>query len=434
MTKFFRSEPLPSISGHFPKVLLFATTESALQILRKSLPFPEGTYDAFYDINEAKEALRKHQYTAILTDETNPNKSIQELKNFVNLNGQNINLLCSSQQTLTPVNADMWVMNSNRLFIHDRIEADILTPCLSAMFESSRHLGWVHDVHAKFWKMRERLKSSSKKVILLVGDAGSSKYSLAQITHARSEFRDKPFIFANCKGDGGIKIGWDMEWRKTFRTNVQHLVELAHGGTLYFHEVDHLDYEALEILTTIIKNASIAKDNGNNIPFEGRIICSTRKELEHEVDDDRCPREFAVLMQDNVIRIPSLSEYKDEIVEMAQILMYNYCHFRGGKEKEFSAAARKNIEKHVFGRNVRELFDMIKHAYAMARGKKINPEDLHLTLQIEKVDTKQEMRRKTKLALRKHNGNKEQASRELGICRKSIYNWMEKLGIPLNYK
>lgn len=434
MNKNLRSEtPLrqPEVS---PKVLLFATTESALRILCKSLPFPEGTYDAFYDINEAKEALRKYRYTAILTDETSPNTAIQELKSFANLIGQNINLLCTSQQTLTPVNADIWIMASNRLFIHDRIEADILTPCLSAMFESSRHLGWIHDVHAKFWKMRERLKSSTKKVILLVGDAGSSKYSLAQITHARSEYRDKPFIFANCKSDGEIKIGWDIEERKAFVTNVQHLVELAQGGTLYFHEVDHLDYEALEILTKIIKNDSIIKENGTEIPFEGRIICSTRKELEHEVEDDRCPREFADLMQENVIRIPSLSEYKDEIVEMAQILMNNYCHFRGGKEKEFSVTAKKDIEKHVFGRNVRELFDMIKHAYAMAKGKKINSKAIHLTLHIEKEDTKQERRRKTKLALRKHNGNKQKASTELGISRKSIYNWMSDLGIPLDYK
>lgn len=434
MIKNLPSESPFDQSEDSPKVLLFATTESALHVMRKSLPFPEGTYDAFYDIVEAKDALKKHKYTVILTDETNPNTSITELRNYANLYGRNIILLCSTQQALNPVNSDMWVMAPNRLFIHDCIEADILTPCLSAMFESSQHLGWVHDVHTKFWKMRERLKSSTKKVILLVGDSGTSKYSLAQITHSRSEYREKPFIFADCKGNGEIKIGWDMEMKKAFMNNVQHLVELAQGGTLYFHEVDCLDYEALEILTKIIKKASIAKDYGNDIPFEGRIICSTRKELEHEVDDDRCPREFADLMQENVIRIPSLSEYKDEIVEMAQILMHNYCHFRGGKEKNFSISAKKDIEKHVFGRNIRELFDMIKHAYAMSRGKKINSDAIQLTLHIEKEDSKQERRRKTKLALRKHNGNKQKASKELGISRKSIYNWMNELGIPLNYK
>ncbi|MCM1140906.1 MAG: sigma 54-interacting transcriptional regulator [Muribaculum sp.] len=417
-----------------PRVLLFASTESELQILRMSLPFPEGTYDAFYNLDDAKKALQKQRYTAILTEETSPSAQIQELKSFANLNGQNIALLCSSQQALSPLNADIWVMSPKRLFVHDRIEADILTPCLSAMFESSKHLGWIHDVHAKFWKMRERLKSTPKKVILLVGDSGTSKYSLAQITHSRSEFRNKPFIFANCKVPGEIKISWGSEEKKAFSTNLMHLLELAQGGTLYFHEVDCLDYEALEVLTSIIKTAAIIKENGTSIPFEGRIICSTRKELEHEIEDDLCPREFANLIQQNVIRIPSLAEYKDEIVEMAQILMNNYCHFRSGKEKEFSVLAKKEIEKHTFGRNIRELFDMIKHAYAMSTGKKISPDAIHLTLHVEKEDTKQERRRKTKLALRKHKGNKRKASDELGISRKSIYNWLNDLGIPLNYK
>ena len=434
MSKISQISDQPKAAEVTPRVLLFASTEAALQVLKQSLPFLAGSFDAFYKLEDAKKALQKHRYTSILTDETSPSTQIQELKSFANLNGQNIALLCSSQQALSPLNADIWIMGANRMFIHDRIEADILTPCLSAMFESSRHLGWIHDVHTKFWKMRDRLKDKTKKVILLVGDAGTSKYSLAQITHSRSEYRDRPFIFANCKGDGEIKLHWGMEEKKAFMTNVLHLVELAQGGTLYFHEVDHLDYEALEILAKVIKCAAVAKDNGSSVPFEGRIICSTRRELEHEVQDDRCPREFADLMLENVIRIPSLSEYKEEIMEMAQILMCNYCHFRGGKEKEFSATARKEIEKHVFGRNLRELFDMIKHAYSMATGKKVNAEAIHLTLHIEKEDTKQERRRKTKLALHKHKGNKNRASIELGISRKSIYNWMKDLGIPLDYK
>lgn len=200
-----------------PRVLLFASTEAALQVLKQSLPFLAGSFDAFYKLDDAKKALQKHRYTSILTDETSPSTQIQELKSFANLNGQNIALLCSSQQALSPLNADIWIIGANRMFIHDRIEADILTPCLSAMFESSRHLGWIHDVHTKFWKMRDRLKDRTKKVILLVGDAGTSKYSLAQITHSRSEYRDRPFIFANCKGDGEIKLHWGMEEKKAFK-------------------------------------------------------------------------------------------------------------------------------------------------------------------------------------------------------------------------
>ncbi|MCM1139892.1 MAG: sigma 54-interacting transcriptional regulator [Muribaculum sp.] len=434
MSKISQISALPGAVEVTPRVLLFASTEAELNVLKKSLPFLAGSFDAYYKLEDAKKALLKHRYTSILTDETSPSTQIHELKSFANLNGQNIALLCSSQQVLSPLNADIWIMDTNKIFIHDRIEADLLTPCMSEMFESSRHLGWIHDVHTKFWKMRDRLKDKAKKVILLVGDAGTSKYSLAQITHSRSGYRYRPFIFANCKSDGEVKLHWGMEEKKAFMANVLHLIELAQGGTLYFHEVDQLDYEALEILTRVIKSGVVIKENGNSIPFEGRIICSTRKELEHEVQDDRCPREFADLMMENVIRVPSLSEYKDEIMEMAQILMRNYCHFRGGKEKELSATAKKEIEQHVFGRNFRELFDMIKHAYAMASGKKVNAKAIHLTLQIEKEDTKQERRRKTKIALRKHKGNKKRASDELGISRKSIYNWMENLGIPLNYK
>ena len=62
----------------------------------------------------------------------------------------------------------------------------------------------------------------------------------------------------------------------------------AQGGTLYLHEIDHLDIEAQELIADFLNNE--LKVNTDKNLFNGIIICSTRVSIEDRLPGHICSR------------------------------------------------------------------------------------------------------------------------------------------------
>ena len=84
---------------------------------------------------------------------------------------------------------------------------------------------------------------------LFYGAPGTGKYCLSQLAHSKSSRSAYRFLFANCNSDeeDGHVI-WGEAEKDSFRNNLKSMFSEAEKGTLYFHEIEKLDYEAQEIL------------------------------------------------------------------------------------------------------------------------------------------------------------------------------------------
>ena len=66
--------------------------------------------------------------------------------------------------------------------------------------------------------------------------------------------------------------------------------------------------------------------------------------------------------------------------------------------------------------------------------RKIKPDDIVLTPNIDKFDTDHDKARLIKQALRESRGNKAKAASTLRVSRKTLYKWMELYNIPMRYR
>ena len=82
------------------------------------------------------------------------------------------------------------------------------------------------------------------------------------------------------------------------------------------------------------------------------IICSTCHNIEELVEIDECAEELFQLINENVVRIPSIFDFKDEIVTLANDFVRHICLYYNIKCKELTNDAKRMLSEQVWGRNI----------------------------------------------------------------------------------
>ena len=395
-----------------------------------NMPFKEGCMDYFSDAEEAKKAMIENNYQFILADYTVLYTPTIELLNWARTAPQNASAICAMLQTHIAVSASMWKLDSHHTFLYDGISLDAMTLPMSALFHSRTPLKWIAHVQSMFYMMRREMDKQARKLVFLVGEAGTAKFTLAQIAHFRSHRRTYPFVFANCKNsEQKIDLLWDDMDVVKFRKSIETLFREADKGTLYLHQVDKLDLEAQNILAEMLQSDKYDKPDE---PFPDLVICSSRGGMAESVQCKRSSRQLFNMLSRHTMRIPPLSEYREDIALLAQKMLHNYCISRNKQPQIFTKRALEIIAEHPWSHNIREVFDVVKHASELVSGTKISERYLSFKPHVETNDTDADKRHKIRKAIKDANGKKNKAAEILGVSPKTLYAWMHKLGMSLD--
>ena len=418
----------------YKRILFYCSSKEQIEEIRNTLPLIEGYWDAFDNITDALKALDNDDYGIVVADSTPLNPSDRDLTIKANSNSTHIKLLYSSRMTRSDVLASMWDLEESYYFRYVREEQDAMTVALYSMFTEPSHLKWFSHMQGEFHYMREKVAREKSQTVLLTGATGTGKFTLAQISHIRSSRRQNKFVFANCKKMSPERnvMSWRENEKSHFLRILRSMTETAQGGTLYFHEIDQLDIEAQEIIAYFLRKELLI--NTVHSLFKGIIIFSTRCNVEDNIPGHICSNELIQIIKRNVIKVPSLTEYSDEIELMAIDMLKNYCISQHIPEKVFTKPALQIIIGHVWNRNLREMFDVIKHAVSITPNKRIKADAIVMHPVVDATDTFADRLRKVKHALREAKGVKRHAAKALDITTKTLYAWMKDLGIPLDYK
>lgn len=412
------------------RCLFYAVNDRNIENLAESLPLRLELIDTFTDFSKAQEALSSGKYSSVFCDDTCWSHECDDLINYATLL-PGIRILCSTKRPITNLSSQFWALNQQYLFTHIRDDEDNLLKPLNILLQSGSRLKWVADVMRKFQDMRLKLKNDEAKILLLIGAAGTAKSALAQISHYRSERKLGDILFLNCKSISPIDVIWDNNQKKLFRENITRLLSLANGGTLYIHEIDHLDKEAQEIISDILTKKKILVEECNEkSAFNGAVIFSARHPLENMVKNNQFSRSLYNLLKHHMMCIPSLQEYSDEILEIANEIMKTLCHLAGIPVKRFTKDAMKFFSDTLWTRNLRDVLSVVKNAIFMTSGVYIKANILSAPLKPIESDSVYDKRRNVKDALAKANGNVSEAAKYLGVKRLSVYRWMKELDIP----
>ena len=226
----------------------------------------------------------------------------------------------------------------------------------------------------------ERLAQHDTSV-LIQGEAGIGKETLARWLHARSARRGGPFI-AVAPGSIPREHLVTVLFGAEDASGVQQgLIERANGGTLFLDEVAELDPELQQRLSSVLERRGLVRGGGaSHIALDLRVIAATAQNLEAQVKAGAFREELYYLLNVVPLDVPPLRRRNEDVPELLRL----YADFFANRDKlpyrHFPVAVQNRLRNHDWPGNVRELRNLVQRLLVMGNGDEVTLDEIEVAL------------------------------------------------------
>jgi two-component system response regulator HydG len=292
--------------------------------------------------------------------------------------------------------------------------------------------------------------ASSSATILITGESGVGKEVIANAIHENSQRTDKPFIKVSCSAIPknlleGELFGYERGAFTGAVARREGRFELAHCGTLFLDEVGEITPSVQVKLLRVLQSGEFER-LGSNKTFKGdiRLIAATNAILKEKVEKKQFREDLFYRLNVINIQIPPLRDRKEDIPLLAHHFLQLYCRKNDKKITDFSKEALDVLTNYAWPGNVRELENTVERAVVLTRGNQITidvvPDEIlscaqknpNIAIDERSINIpigmplKDIERRVMEATLRQSKGDKNIASKLLGISTRTIYRRLDE--------
>lgn len=296
--------------------------------------------------------------------------------------------------------------------------------------------------------------------VILMGDSGTGKESVAKAIHLNSPRRDKPFVAMDCGSltkelAGSEFFGHEKgSFTGALYTKIGHF-EMANGGTLFLDEVGNLSYDIQAALLRTVQERKIKRiGSTKEIDLDVRIIVATNENLQDAISKSKFREDLYHRFNEFSINLPPISQRGKDILAFAESFLQLANQELNKNIKGFSEEVIDCFLTYNWPGNVRELKNVVRRATLLTETDEIQVKALPLEISTyAKVpmlsslaattpeNTERSKPRDLKNAaleaeyetilkvLREVNFNKTKAAKILNIDRKTLYNKMKAIDL-----
>jgi two-component system nitrogen regulation response regulator NtrX len=223
-----------------------------------------------------------------------------------------------------------------------------------------------------------RLKSEIEKVaptsgrIMVAGPTGSGKELVARLIHKKSRRVNGPFMVFSPSGMSPDRIMQELFGEPEKHDNVGvhakriSILEASNNGTLYIDEVGDLPPAVQNKLLKFLQEQILEKaGNQKFVKLDVRIISATARDLQQEITTGRFRQDLFYRLNVVPIRVPSLSERKEDIALLAEFFIKQLAKFSGLKERTLTEEAIAALQAFDWQGNIRQLRNVIEWTLIM---------------------------------------------------------------------
>jgi two-component system response regulator GlrR len=247
---------------------------------------------------------------------------------------------------------------------------------------------WRSDIIGKSAVMEEllsraKLIAETDSTVLIRGDSGTGKELLAIAIHRASKRKDGPFIPVNCSAIPETLLeselfGHAKESSTGAAKNYFGLFQSAHNGTLFLDEIGDMPQHLQVRLLRVLQEKQVRPVGTTTaIPVDVRIISATHTNLEEAVAEKLFRQDLYYRLNVVSLDLPSLNERKEDIPLLAE----HFIHIISGDNtklvKTITSEAMQILVNADWPGNVRQLYNVVENAYALAASPLISENLLH---------------------------------------------------------
>ncbi|MDK2897498.1 MAG: hypothetical protein PWP04_1618 [Candidatus Atribacteria bacterium] len=271
-----------------------------------------------------------------------------------------------------------------------------------------------------------------KRPILLVGEQGTGKETIARAIHQYAFPEEKPFLKVLCGSLPGRTFSKGDFFKRSFSREVEDLLGEAREGTLYIEDIHLLPYHFQSEIMEFFDNYRFGKES-NSL----RVIASCEDYLEEEVRKGTFRNDLFYFLNAVRIQIPPLRERKEDIPFLVERFLRSIQEETGKPELRIDKEAMRVIMDYDWPGNITELQNTLEGVALMLEGETITAEDLpdairkregqELLVDIRVGMSLEEVEKiLIRETLKANRFNKSKTARMLGIGLRTLYRKIEQ--------
>jgi two-component system, NtrC family, nitrogen regulation response regulator NtrX len=209
--------------------------------------------------------------------------------------------------------------------------------------------------------------------LLISGPAGAGKEVAARLLHQWSTRDANPFVVVNSARITPERFEQELFGEEADGKLVRPgLLEMADGGTLYLDEVADMPASTQARILRVLTDQAFVRVGGNRqIRVDVRVVSSTSRDLENEIAEKRFREDLFYRLNVVPLRIPSLSERREDIPSLVDHFFARYATDQGLAPPAVSIEAMAALQSYEWPGNVRQLRNVIERTVILTPRDKI---------------------------------------------------------------
>lgn len=312
---------------------------------------------------------------------------------------------------------------------------------LNLLSNSATTYGMSEDISRQLDKI-----ASLNCSVLITGETGTGKSTLARLIHQRSKRRESPFVAISCAALPRELLEAELFGyeRGAFTGAIKARpgkLETANGGTLFLDEIGDMALELQPKLLMFLEDRVIERIGSNHSKkIDTRIISATLHDLSMMCVDKSFRNDLFFRLKVISLHIPPIREKSDHLPHLVRKLLNKIGVRHQIPDLVIEESAMAKILEYDWPGNVRELENCLERTILISGNSKICIKSIHIdkpvvnrraiaeipSLSLGGLPLAHIERQAINQTLELCKGNKREAARYLGISEKSIYNKMLK--------
>ncbi|MET3874966.1 sigma-54 dependent transcriptional regulator [Chitinophaga sp. OAE865] len=295
--------------------------------------------------------------------------------------------------------------------------------------------------------------------VIIFGETGTGKESVAHLIHHHSKRSQQPFVALDCgslsKELAASELFGHEKGSFTGAINTKiGAFEQAQGGTLFLDEISNLSYDIQVALLRVLQEKVIRRVGSlKEVPIDVRIIVASNEKLSESVQRGKFREDLFHRLNEFTIYIPPLRERREDLPLFTTAFVNQVERELDKSCGKISSEVWDCFQQYNWPGNIRELKNVIRRAclltpemeditmialpLEMKESFNQVPEEVHVSGELALISNENDLKtvalqaeyNKIINVLKEVKYNKTKAAQVLNIDRKTLYNKLRLLNI-----